>query len=402
MQRGAVLQTIATNGDGADLAVCEGVMGLFNGVATPGAWGTGATADIAAATGWPVVLVLDVSGQAQTAAAVALGCAKLRADVTVAGQSIVDAHHHLFDRPGNRYLLDDFSEDLNSGHNVVATVFVQARAAYRTSGREELRPVGETEFACRIADEAATRKGAKVCAGIVGFADLMRGDAIRPVLEAHVAAGQWRFRGIRHILAWDADVRLLNPAYPTTEDMMANPAFRLGFAQLAELDLSFDAWLHFHQIPRLTALARAFPGVPIVLDHCGGVLGIGAYQGAREKVFAAWRSALRDLADCPNVMCKIGGLGMALSGLGFENAARAPSLQELANAWRPYLEGCIEAFGTPRCMFESNFPVDRVSYGYAIGWNAMKRIVAGASATEKDDLFWRSAANLYHLDMPLA
>jgi len=313
------------------------------------------------------------------------------------GQTIVDAHHHLFDRPGSRYLLDDFVQDLHSGHNVVATVLVQARAAYRTSGPEELRPLGETEFACRIADEAATRIGPNVCAGIVGFANLMRGDAVRPVLESHLTAGQGRFRGIRHILAWDADARLLNPVYPTTEDMTANPDFRSGFAQLATLGLSFDAWLFFHQIPRLTALARAFPEVPIGLDHCGGILGIGAYQGARHAIFTAWRLALRDLAECPNVMCKIGGLGMALSGFGFENAARASSSPQLANAWRPYVESCIELFGTTRCMFESNFPVDQVSYSYPTGWNAMKHIVAGASAEEKDNLFRRSAANFYRL-----
>lgn len=314
-------------------------------------------------------------------------------------QPIVDAHHHLFDRPGNRYLLDDFAEDLDTGHNVVATVFVQARAAYRTAGPAALRPVGETEFACGLAERAEARGLGDVCAGIVGHADLLLGDAVRPVLDAHVAAGGGRFRGIRHILAWDADARLLNPAYPTTEAMMASPAFRAGFAHLAPLGLSFDAWLHFHQIPRLIDLARAFPEVPIALDHCGGILGVGAYAGSRDEVFAAWIAAMRALAGCANVSVKIGGLGMALCGFGLESAALAPSSADLAAAWRPWVEGCIATFGTDRCMFESNFPADRVSYGYAVGWNAMKRLVAGAGASETDDLFWRTAARFYRLSL---
>ena len=316
------------------------------------------------------------------------------------GQLIVDPHHHLWDRPGWRYLLDDILADIRTGHDVRATVFVQARAMHRAEGPEAMKPVGETEFANGVAAMCASGSygDIRVCAGIVGFADLTLGEAVRPVLEAHIRAGCDRFRGIRHIATWDSDPALLNPAYMPAEDMLSSPAFRAGFAELGKLGLSYDAWLYFHQIPRLAALARAFPETPIVLDHCGGVLGIGRHAGQRDTaVFAAWTAALRELATCPNVMVKLGGLGMRLPGFGFETGERAPSSAVLAEAWRPWIEGCIEAFGPARCMFESNFPVDKGGYGYAVGWNAFKRLAAGASAEAKADLFWRSAARFYRL-----
>jgi predicted TIM-barrel fold metal-dependent hydrolase len=317
-------------------------------------------------------------------------------------QPIIDPHHHLWDRPGWRYLLDEFLADLRTGHDIRATVYVQARAMHRAEGPEAMQPVGETEFANGIAAMAASGGyGAmRVCAGIVGYADLRLGDAVRPVLEAHVAAAggpAGRFRGIRHIATWDPDPAMLNPAYTPAADMLDSPGFRAGFAHLAPLGLSFDAWLYFHQIPRLTALARAFPATPIVLDHCGGILGIGRYAGRRDAVFQEWSALIRELATCPNVMVKLGGLGMRLPGFGFEDQPRAPSSMQLAEAWRPWMETCIDAFGTARCMFESNFPVDKGGYAYGVGWNALKRVAAGASATEKADLFWRSAARFYRL-----
>ena len=320
------------------------------------------------------------------------------------GQAIVDPHHHLWDQPGWRYLLDELLADLrDGGHDVRATVYVQSsRSMLRAEGPEAMRAVGETEFANGAAAMCASGRYGPVraCAGIVAAADLCLGDAVRPVLEAHVTAAggpEGRLRGVRHIATWDPDPAVLNPAYRPAEDMLDSPAFRAGFAHLAPLGLGYDAWLYFHQLPRLTALARAFPGTRIVLDHCGGVLGIGRYAGRRDEVFAAWSAALRDLAACPNVVVKLGGLGMRLPGFGFEAWERAPSSTELAEAWRPWMEGCIAAFGPARCMFESNFPVDKGSYGYTVGWNAMKRMAAGASADEKADLFWRSAARFYRL-----
>jgi L-fuconolactonase len=326
--------------------------------------------------------------------------ATTREEVLDPSQPIIDPHHHLWDQPGWRYLLDELLADLRGGHDVRATVYVQsARSMLRAKGPPEMRAVGETEFANGVAAMCASGYYGEVraCAGIVGRADLRLGDAVRPVLEAHLRAGGDRFRGIRHIATWDPDPALLNPAYQPAEGMLDSPAFRAGFAQLAELGLSFDAWVYFHQIPRLVALARAFPQVPIVLDHCGGVLGIGRYAGKRDEVFATWSAKLKELAGRPNVMVKLGGLGMRLPGFGFETRPRAPSSLELAEAWRPWMEYCIEVFGAARCMFESNFPVDKGGYAYAVGWNAMKRIVASASAEEKADLFWRSAARFYRL-----
>ncbi len=312
---------------------------------------------------------------------------------------IIDPHHHLWDRPGWRYLLDEFLADINQGHDIRATVFVQCRAMHRADGPEAMQPVGETEFVNGVAamSESGLYGPTKICAGIVGHADLRLGDAVKPVLEAHIAAGGGRFRGIRHIATWDSDPILLNPAYTPPEDMLDSAGFRAGFAQLAPLDLSFDAWLFHPQIPKLAALARAFPGTRIVLDHVGGPAGIGQYAGKRDEVFAHWSKSIKDLAACPNVTVKLGGLGMRVNAFNFEDADIAPSSEMLAAAWKPYIETCIAAFGTARCMFESNFPVDKGSYGYGVGWNAFKRLASGASADEKADLFWRAAATFYRL-----
>lgn len=314
------------------------------------------------------------------------------------GQPIIDAHHHLFDRRGQRYLSEEFSADIGADLNARATVFVQARSFYRTEGPAMFRPVGETEFAASVAATTFASGGPKLCAAIVGYADLMQGDAVRPVLEAHLAAGKDKFRGIRHILAWDADESLLNSAYPTAEDMMESVVFRAGFAQLAVLNLSFDAWIFFHQIPRLSALARRFPNMQIILNHCGGILGAGGYAGRRDDVFLHWRAAMSELANCPNVSVKIGGLGMAISGFGFEQLEQAPSSEALARAWRPWVETCIALFGVNRSMFESNFPVDKGSYGYAVGWNAMKRLAADLTVEERNALFFETAARVYGLE----
>jgi predicted TIM-barrel fold metal-dependent hydrolase len=321
-------------------------------------------------------------------------------DILDPAQRIIDPHHHLWDRPGWRYLLDEILADIRTGHDVRATVLVQARAFHRAEGPEELRPVGETQFAAGIAAmcESGFYGDVRVCAGIVGHADLTRGEAAGAVLDAHIAAGNGRFRGIRHSATWDLDPEMLNPAYTPAEDMLDTPGFHAGFAELGKRDLSFEAWLYFHQIPRLVRLAQAHPEVPIVLNHCGGILGSRGYAGKRDEVFSTWSANMRALAACPNVMVKCGGLGMRLPGFGLEQGAIAPSSQMLVDAWRPWMEPIIEMFGTGRCMFESNFPVDKGGFGYAVGWNAFKRLAAGASAAEKDDLFRGSAARFYRID----
>jgi len=319
---------------------------------------------------------------------------------------IVDAHHHLYHRPpDHKYLFDEYLADLNCGHNIRATVYVQARAMLRADGAPAMRPVGETEFANGMAAMSASGLYGDVamCAAIVGYADLRLGDAVRPVLESHIAAAggagcpDGRFRGIRQGLAWDADPSFMNSAYAVTEDMMDGAAFRRGFECLSRAGLSFDAWLFFHQIPRLTALARAYPDTPIVLNHCGGILGVGRYADSAPQVYDRWKTAMSELALCPNVMVKLGGLGMRMSGFGFEQDAVPPSSDRLAQAWRPWVNHCAEAFGTDRIMFESNFPVDKGSYAYGVGLNAMKKLFTDCSNDEKADVFWRSASRFYRL-----
>jgi predicted TIM-barrel fold metal-dependent hydrolase len=315
---------------------------------------------------------------------------------------IVDPHHHLWDRPGWRYLLEEFLADVNSGHNVVASVFVQCRSMYRRDGPEDLRPLGETEFVNGVAAMSASGSygPARICAGIVGHADLRLGARVHDVIEAHVRAAGGRFRGIRHISAWDADASIMNPSYRPPPGLLADHGFREGFARLAPLGLSFDAWLYHPQIDELTALAQKFSDTQIVLDHVGGPLGIGRYAEEREQVFARWAASIRALARCENVSMKLGGLGMRIGGFDFHRQPRPLASEALAHAWRPYFETCIDSFGTGRCMFESNFPVDKGAYGYAAFWNACKILTRTAGAAEKADLFSGTAARFYRLDLP--
>ena len=312
---------------------------------------------------------------------------------------IVDPHHHLWERAGWNYMLDDLLVDTGSGHNIVGTVFVQCRSMHRADGPEAFRPVGETEFVNGVAAMSASGGygPARICAGIVGHADLRNGAATDAVLEAHIRAGGGRFRGIRHITAWDGDPELMNPAYAPPPGLMFDAAFRQGFACLAPLNLTFDAWLYHPQIGDVAALARAFPNTGICLNHIGGPLAIGSYAGKRAEVFAQWSAAIRDLAGCPNVVVKLGGMAMRINGWDFHERADPPSSVDLAAAWKPYVDVCIEAFGASRCMFESNFPVDKGSYGYQAFWNACKILAKGASASEKADLFCGTASRFYRL-----
>lgn len=313
---------------------------------------------------------------------------------------IIDCHHHLWDRPGWRYLLDEFLADIRSGHNVVGTVYVQARAMHRAVGPAEFRPVGETEFANGVAAMAAsgTYGPVAVCAGLVGFADLSAGARVRDVLEAHLRAGGGRFRGVRQITAWSPDPALHHASSALRGGLMSEPAFQEGFATLAPLGLSFDAWLFHPQLEELIELAQAFPDTTIVLDHLGTPLGIGPWTGLRREVFDAWAGCVRRLGQCPNVAVKIGGLGMHANGFGFAYADDPPTSAILAEAWRPYFEICVRAFGPARCMFESNFPVDKSSYSYGVFWNACKLMSAGFTGDEQDDLFGGTAKRVYRLD----
>lgn len=322
------------------------------------------------------------------------------------GLPICDPHHHLWDHPkldaykDHRYLLDDLLADTGSGHNVVSTVFVECASMYRAHGPDEMKPVGETEFVNGIAAMSAsgTYGPTRVNAGIVGFADLGLGAAVAPVLEAHIAAGGGRFRGIRHAAGWDLSPNVNNSHTNPPASLYLDPTFRKGFACLAPLGLVFDAWLYHPQIPELTDLARAFPGTPIVLDHFGGPLGIGPYAGKRDEIFQQWKKDIAELAKCPNVMAKLGGINMKVSGFDWHKLDQPPGSEELAAATAPYYHYSIEHFGADRCMFESNFPVDKVTCSYNLLWNTFKRIAADCSDIEKADLFCGSATRFYRLD----
>ena len=316
---------------------------------------------------------------------------------------IIDPHHHLWDRPRVRYLIDELAEDIGTpetgGHNVVATVFVECRTMWRKDGPEAMRPVGETEF---VAGQGAMADSglygpARCNAAIVCHIDLTGGDEVAAVAEAHHAVAGGRLRGVRHASAYDPspDVRTTSTLPPP--GMLGDAAFRRGFAQLARHGLSFDAWLYHPQIGELAALARAFPDTSIILDHVGGPLAIGPYAGRRDEIFRSWRESIRDIAQAQNVVVKLGGLGMAVSGFGFELSETPPDSQSLAAAWKPYIETCIEAFGVDRCMFESNFPVDKGCCSYTILWNAFKRLTSGASASDKAALFHDTAARVYRI-----
>ena len=320
-------------------------------------------------------------------------------DVLEPELAICDPHHHLWDHPGNRYLLDELLEDISSGHNVVSTVFVECMSMYRAGGPEALRPVGETEFVQGVAAMSASgRYGpARVAAGIVSYADLALGDSVVPVLEAHMAASPSRFRGIRHAAGWHMSHEIQNSHTNPPPGLLLDAGFRRGFQHLERFGLSFDAWLYHPQLPELTDLARAFPGVTIILDHFGGPLGIGPYAGRLDEVFLEWRPAFDELATCPNVVVKLGGLNMPRNGFGWEKRDRPPTSQELAEATSHYYLHAIERFGPERCMFESNFPVDKVSCSYRVLWNAFKRIAAGFSAAEKRALFHDTATRVYRL-----
>src|SRR6266478_2632294 len=313
---------------------------------------------------------------------------------------IVDPHHHLVDRPETgRYLLPQLLADIGTGHNITATVYLEWLSMYRADGSAELRPVGEIEFANGVAAMSAsgTYGRPRVCAGIVGHADLALGAPVEKVLEAMIAAGGGRFRGIRFITATHPDQAAWGSLVNRPTGLLMDKRVREGFARLAPLGLSFDAWMYHTQLSELVDLARTFPETQIVLDHIGGPIGLGPYAGKHDEVFAEWSARIRELAACPNVHIKLGGLGMRMFGFTVHTGDLPPSSEELATAWRPYVETCIAAFGPDRAMFESNFPVDKGSCGYAALWNAFKRIATGCSAAEKAALFAGTAAKFYRL-----
>jgi predicted TIM-barrel fold metal-dependent hydrolase len=311
---------------------------------------------------------------------------------------ICDAHHHLWLARGTAapYTLDELRADTGSGHNVVRSVFVECHSQYRTDGPAELRPVGEVEWVAAVAEEADRRGDGPPIAAIVGHADLTLGDAVRPVIEALDEAGRGRFRGVRHNTAWDASPMGNNAA---RAGMLTEAPFRAGVRTLGRLGFTFDAMAYHTQLAELADLARACPDVRIVVDHLGIPLAGGPYRGQAEQVRAQWRAGLIAVAGCPNTVLKIGALIRPLSGEKWDRRGELATSEEIAAAWGEEVRFAIDAFGPARCLFESNFPVDKSCYGYVEIWNAFKRLTVGCSAAEQRDLFHDTAARAYELPL---
>jgi len=317
---------------------------------------------------------------------------------------ICDPHHHFWDRrtarvPYGRYLLDELLADIST-HNVRTTVFIEARAMYRASGPDELKPVGEVEFVQGLA--AASASGvygpSRAAAAIVGHANLNLGEKVQPVLEALQAASPNRFRGIRHSVTWDPHPDLENTAAHIKEGQLGSDQFRAGARILAKMGFSLEGWLWFPQLPELADFARAVPDLPIILNHIGGLIRTGPYANMNDEVTATWRKGIAAVAECPNVNVKLGGIGMPRTGFDWHERDKPIGSEEMAAGLAPWINYCIEQFGPSRSMFESNFPVDKVSSSYTVLYNAFKRLSKGYSPSERAALFHDTATRVYRIE----
>ena len=319
-------------------------------------------------------------------------------------QRIIDPHHHLW--PGasvdssensNQYLLADLWADTGSGHNVTNTVFIDCSQCYWDLPEQSLNPVGETEFVKKIADASRTDPNQATISGIVGHVDLLLGFEAEPVLEKHLEVGQELFKGIRHAGGWDPHPNVRNSHHDACEGLYLLPDFLDGLQTLAKLGYVFEAWQYHHQISQITQLAKQFPDLIIILNHFSGPLGIGPYENKRKEIFRQWQKDLKELSQHENVFAKLGGLAMPVNGFGFHLQDRPPSSDEFVDAQKAYYETALEYFSPARCMFESNFPVDKASISYSVLWNGFKKIAKNYSPEERDQLFFETAAKVYRI-----
>lgn len=311
---------------------------------------------------------------------------------------IIDPHHHLWDVESAFYHAPELVADVNAGHRVLATVFVECKAHFDNDAPAGFEPVGETRFAVAQAQAAAQlpQGHAGLVKGIVAY-----GDPFVPnpqgVLEAHLEDGQGRMRGVRVRAAWHADPAFAAPHGGADEHLIASPELDRYCAILAEMGLVLDLWVYHTQLDQAAELARRHPRLAIVLNHCGGPLGIGPYADKRAAVREAWSRSLGRVAANDNVAVKIGGLAMPRTGLSFADAAKPASCVELVERWTPYVRTCIELFGADRAMFESNFPVDKGSCNYVSVWNAFKLLSAGYPDAARRKLLAGTANRVYGL-----
>ncbi|MCY4657213.1 MAG: amidohydrolase family protein [Gammaproteobacteria bacterium] len=322
----------------------------------------------------------------------------VKEDIVEPNRRIIDTHHHLWSTPSfwGKYELPDLWKDTGSGHNIEKTVFIDCRSNYRKDGPEHLRPIGETEYVAQVAAESATDPGQATISAIIGHANMNLGRAVGEVMEAHEAAGNGLFRGIRHAGPSDTTGTLTNAGSgrpcPYTE-----PAFQEGVRTIGEMGYTYDTWHFFHQNKEYLELAKSAPGTTMILDHFGTPLGVGAYEGKQDEIFPIWAADIAEIAKCPNVVAKLGGLAMPDNGFGWDRRDTPPTSDEFAEAQQRYYLHTIECFGPDRCMFESNFPVDKLSISYQVMWNGMKKIVADFSESEKDAMFYTNAERVYKL-----
>ena len=330
---------------------------------------------------------------------------QVQEEIIEPNQLIIDPHHHLWPASPRTqgipqeqyYLLEDLWKDTCSGHNISKTVFVECGQGYYEEGPEAFRPVGETEFVVKIAKESNSNPSKAQIAGIVSHADMMLGDSVKEVLEAHVEKGEGLFRGIRHAGGWDDSEEVRNSHSNPIKKIYLNETFQRGIEQLDSMKLTFDSWHYHNQIKELTQLAKAFPNLTIIHDHFGGPLGIGQYEDKREAIFYQWQEDISELATCKNVYSKLGGMAMPINGWDWHKRNKPASSDELVEAQKDYYLHSIKVFGTQRCMFESNFPVDKQSISYPVLWNGLKKLSMSFSLEEKNNLFFNTAKRVYSL-----
>lgn len=315
---------------------------------------------------------------------------------------IVDAHVHLVHRPDLNYMLDDLIADLSAGHRIAATVYIENGSMYRTTGPELLRSLGEIEYANGLGAMGASGVfgPTRFCAAIVGYAPVDKGDSVAELLDRALAVAPDRLRAVRQMAFFHPSEIFQSLPLGFPEGILSSASFLEGYRHVGSRGLSYEACVFHNQLGEVRDLADAFPETQLVVGHMGMAFGLGLDRNQRHEVFLDWRKSMQQIAERPNTLCKIGGLGLLFWGFGFEGHAGSVSSGQLAEVWQPYVEAVIEAFGPERCMMESNFPEDGPSCGYVPSWNALKLCTRGYSAEERAAMFHNNAARFYRIDLP--
>jgi predicted TIM-barrel fold metal-dependent hydrolase len=325
---------------------------------------------------------------------------QVKEDIIDPDLPIIDPHHHLWHGDNQLagsfpYLMEQLSEDTNSGHNIIGTIFMECAQGYYLNDDEKYKPIGETEFVINIIEESKNISGPTNILGIISFADLMLGSEVKDVLDQHIITGKGLFKGIRHAAGWDHNNEIQNSHSNPVKNIYHESSFRKGAEELIKLNLTFDAWHYHHQINDLSIFSKNYPELTIIHDHFGGPLGVGPYQGKRDEIFKKWKDDISLLAESKNVYAKLGGLAMPVNGWNFHKNDKPATSNQIVEMHNDYYSHTLECFGVERCMFESNFPVDRRSVSYHVIWNAFKKMVTDYSDKDKNKLFFQNAKDVY-------